>query len=58
MDNFLKGNYVVEEDIVDTVSNKKNEYEEKAKNSIGGSMVFLEKNKMIWTGDKEQEIKN
>jgi len=53
MNNFLKGNYSVDKEIVVKEEVENNEFEEKAKNSIGGSMVFIEKKKMVWKGKKE-----
>ena len=42
MTEFLKGNYKVDKKIVDD-ENKKDSFSEKAKASVGGSMVFIEK---------------
>lgn len=53
MNGFLKGNYKVDKEIVDEGDVKKDEFREKALSSIGGSMVFVERNKMIWTGDDD-----
>lgn len=50
MTEFLKGNYKVDKKIVDD-ENKKDSFSEKAKASVGGSMVFIEKKKMVWKGD-------
>ena len=54
MAEFLKGTYNLEKKIVDDKVNEKNDFSEKAKSSIGGSMVFLEKKKMVWKGDKSE----
>ena len=35
------------------IKEKKNEFREKALNSIGGSMVFVERKKMTWNGSDE-----
>jgi len=55
MSSFLKGNYEVDKEIVVKEKEKNNEFEEKAKNSIGGSMVFIEKKKMVWKGKGKKE---
>jgi hypothetical protein len=54
MDELLRGNYKIEKQIIDDAKNKKNIREEKAKASIGGSMVFIEKKQMIWKGDENE----
>ena len=53
MSEFLKGTYKVDKEIVDDKETEKDEFAEKALNSIGGSMVFVERSKMIWKGDDE-----
>jgi len=55
MSDLLKGNYKVDKEIVDVDKEKKNDFEEKAKSSIGGSMVFVEKNKMTWQGEEQKK---
>ena len=54
MKKYLKGNYELDnESQSQGVSiEPEDDYTTKALNSIGGSMVFVEKNKMIWKGDK------
>ena len=54
MDELLRGTYKVEKQIIDDAENKKNIRDEKAKASIGGSMVFIEKKQMIWKGDENE----
>ena len=54
MDNFLKGNYNVDTVIDDDEIEKKDKFRENALNSIGGSMVFVERKKMVWDGDVDQ----
>jgi len=54
MDELLKGTYKVEKQIIDDAKVEKNDLEEKAKASLGGSMVFIEKKKMIWKGDENK----
>ena len=53
MSSFLKGNYNIDAVINDDKKRKKNEFREKALNSIGGSMVFVERKKMTWNGSDE-----
>jgi len=48
MKEFLKGSYKIEANIIESEKKTKNEYEEKALNSIGGSMVFVERKRMTW----------
>ena len=54
MDELLKGNYKIKKQIIDEDKNKKNVRDEKAKASIGGSMVFIEKKQMVWKGDEDE----
>ena len=54
MDELLKGNYKIKKQIIDDDKNKKNVRDEKAKASIGGSMVFIEKKQMVWKGDEDE----
>ena len=51
MAELLKGTYKVDKKIVED-ENEKDVFSEKAKASIGGSMVFIEKKRMVWKGDK------
>lgn len=56
MSDFLKGNYDLEEEIVDKSDESESaqdEFKEKALNSIGGSMVFVEREQYVWDGDDE-----
>ena len=58
MSDFLKGNYDLDEKIVDDTeqsTNTKDEFKQKALNSIGGSMVFVEREQYVWDGDEEGE---
>lgn len=57
MSEFLKGTYDLDKEIVDETqeSSAKDEFKKKALNSIGGSMVFVEREQYIWTGDDEGE---
>ena len=54
MDELLKGNYKIKKQIIDDDKIKKNVREEKAKASIGGSMVFIETKQMVWKGDEDE----
>ena len=54
MDELLKGNYKIKKQIIDDAKNKKNVRDEKAKASIGGSMVLIEKKQMVWKGDEDE----
>ena len=53
MSDFLKGSYSIDVEISDDEKEKKDEFRENALNSIGGSMVFVERKKMVWNGDEE-----
>ena len=55
MANLLKGNYKVKTKVVDK-KEKNTEYDDfkgKALNSIGGSMVFVERKKLYWDGNDD-----
>jgi hypothetical protein len=60
MSELLKGNFTVknkvkiQEDTQEADSNS--EYRKKALNSIGGSMVFVERNKLFWDGDEDDDL--
>lgn len=56
MSDFLKGNFDVKhkvnvEEIKDDAESFRNEFRRKALESIGGSMVFVERQKLVWEGD-------
>jgi len=51
MNDFLKGNYKVDVEIKDDQKENKDTFRENALNSIGGSMVFVERKKMVWDGE-------
>ena len=56
MSNFLKGNYTIKDQVIDNESDESDdEYTNKALNSIGGSMVFVERKKMVWTGETDDD---
>ena len=55
MEDLLKGNYKVKNKVLEKKGKKSkdNNYKNKALNSIGGSMVFVEREKLFWDGDDE-----
>ena len=53
MTNILQGTYDLDI-IIDDEDNSKDEFSKKAKSSVGGSMVFLEKKKIVWKGDEPE----
>ena len=64
MNDFLKGNFKVKRPIQETAAAKdapkasfKEEYRRKALASVGGSMVFVEMDQLIWDGDAPAEQK-
>ena len=52
MTKILQGTYDLDIKIIDDGDKLKDEFNEKAKASVGGSMVFLEKKKMVWKGEE------
>jgi len=57
MNDFLKGNYKVKKEIIEGAQPEDDleaEFREKAINSIGGSMVFVERDQYVWDGDEEE----
>jgi len=63
MSGILKGNFQVKHDVVvnekrDEAAEFKSEYRKKALESIGGSMVFVEREKLFWDGGTEETGKN
>jgi hypothetical protein len=52
MTKILQGTYDLDTEIIDDEDNSKDEFSKKAKASVGGSMVFLDKKKMVWKGDE------
>ena len=58
MSKLLKGTYDLEKEIIDDKDKQKDDFVDKAINSIGGSMVFVERKKMIWNGDKKKNKLN
>lgn len=58
MSDFLKGNFKVARPVKDAPESKasekqsfKDEYRRKAIASVGGSMVFVEMDQLMWDGD-------
>jgi len=63
-DDILKGNYKIkkqikEKEIINNEQEKlKNELKERALASLGGSMVYVERDKLFWDGSEiEDQIK-
>ena len=59
MSEFLKGNFKVKREInldveVDEKKLKAEEYKKKALASLGGSMVFVEREKLFWQEDDKE----
>lgn len=62
MSELLRGNFKVKNEVeanetVDTVTAFNNEFRRKAMESIGGSMVFIEREKLFWDESKEEDKK-
>lgn len=62
MSDLLKGNFQVKHKVVvneerDEAADFKSEYRKKALESIGGSMVFVEREKLFWDGDAKDDGK-
>ena len=58
MGNILRGNYEMKKSVKDNKKKKesmKDKYRRKALNSISGSMVFVERNKLFWDGSEEKK---
>jgi len=62
-DDILKGNYKIKKQIkekeirIDEQEKLKKELKERALASLGGSMVYVERDKLFWDGPKiEEEI--
>lgn len=58
MSKYLKGTYDVKTEIIEKDNDGKSledDFREKAINSIGGSMVFVERNRMTWDGGEDDE---
>ena len=60
MNKYLKGNYRVKKDIKEEENQEKNksnnfkdEYRKRAIESVSGSMVFIERDLMVWDGESE-----
>jgi len=64
MSEFLNGNFKVKRPVKPAAETKdsekksfKDEYRRKAINSVGGSMVFVEMDQLMWDGDAPAEEK-
>ena len=59
MSELLKGNFNVKNKVKVNEENEDidpmNEYRKKALNSIGGSMVFIERDKLFWDDDSQDD---
>ena len=63
MTNLLKGNFQVKHEVAvneqrDEAAEFKTEYRKKALESIGGSMVFVERERLFWDGESDKDGKN
>ena len=59
MNKFLKGTYDLNKEIAGTHETEmsiEDDFRKRAINSIGGSMVFVERNKMVWDGNGNEKI--
>ncbi len=58
MKEFLKGNYKVDTEIKETVDEERSQleadFERKALSRLGGSICFVSKKALVWTGDQDQ----
>jgi len=64
MNEFLKGNFKVKRPVQESAPAKdaektsfKDEYRRKALASVGGSMVFVEMDQLMWDGDAPADAK-
>lgn len=62
MSEFLKGNFQVKRPVKDAPAANdgakasfKEEYRRKALSSVGGSMVFVEMDQLVWDGETEEK---
>jgi hypothetical protein len=55
MPDFLKGNYKVDTKIEDTgdAADSTDEFEKKALSRLGGSICFVSKKSLMWTGEAQ-----
>ena len=55
---FLKGTYDIDKEITSADNENttiEDDFRKKAINSIGGSMVFVERKKMVWDGSDNKK---
>lgn len=60
MSDFLKGNFQVKRPVKESAQSEakasfKEEYRKKALGSVGGSMVFVEMDHLMWDGEAEEQ---
>ena len=59
MSELLKGNFIVKNKVEVNTKNEdadpKSEFRKKAIESIGGSMVFVERDKLFWDADSQDD---
>ncbi|MDB4037913.1 hypothetical protein N9519_02590 [Candidatus Thioglobus sp.] len=57
MSDLLRGNFQVKNKVKlkDEKPDSDSEYRKKAINSVGGSMVFVERNKLVWDEDSNED---
>ncbi|MEK7233805.1 MAG: hypothetical protein AAB268_08310 [Elusimicrobiota bacterium] len=61
MSDILKGNFQVKRPVQETPeadaakTSFKDEYRRKALGSVGGSMVFVEMDQLVWDGETEEK---
>lgn len=61
MSDYLKGNFQVKRPVQeapktdDAKTSFKDEYRRKALSSVGGSMVFVEMDQLVWDGEIEEK---
>jgi hypothetical protein len=59
MDSLVKSNFTPKNEVKadDAPPDATTEYEKKAIENIGGSMVFVERRKLYWTGKDDELVK-
>jgi len=59
MDSFLKGNYALEKKTENKEKKAEKdlsgEFESKAIEKLGGSIAFVSKSKLLWSGENEEK---
>ena len=61
MTKYLKGNYRVKKEVKEQENQEtskadtlKEKFKKRAIETVGGSMVFIEKKQMVWKGDEDE----